>query len=102
MVCVSHNFVKDELDSLAFRHDKLWSLLEKAKSKTKTNLKRRCQTIRQKIKNKVSALQNQTCSFLNNFKFPHFDVIKLSDRESSLSSSITLQLSHEQNNKRFR
>jgi len=97
---IGHNFVKDELDSLALRHDKLWSLLEKAKSKTKTNLKRRCQTIRQKIKNKVSALHNQTCSFLNNFKhvfLPHFDVIKLSDRESSLSSSITrkmLQLSH--------
>lgn len=95
--------IKSEgLTELAKRHDHLWSISDSSEttSKTKKSLRRRCASIRLKIKNKVNDLHWKTCSFLcstfQNIFLPKFEVSKMV-KGSPLGSEVTrrmLQLSH--------
>ena len=94
------DFVRQELDHIAAKHDKLWSLAytpNSVGSKTKSHLRKRCQELRQKIKNKVANLHNQCCKFLNSFKnvfIPHFQVHNMASKTKSIGSSITRKMMH--------
>ncbi len=93
--------LQKDLKKLADRHDKLQSLASKCNvSKTKRHIKQRCAKIRYKIKNKVSNLHWQTCSFLcntfENIFISKFEVSRMVGG-SPLGSKITrrmLELSH--------
>ena len=91
------------LSLLAEKHDLLCSVLSQPEEsrKTKRNLRKRCALIRNKIKNKVTDLHWQTCSFLSNtfenIFIPRFEVSKMV-KGSPLGSNVTrkmLQLSQE-------
>lgn len=92
----------DELEALAKSHDALWATSDTAgcSKATKKNMRERCALLRLKMKNKVSDLHAQACSFLcRMFKYvflPKFQVSEMVEG-SPLGSSVTrklLQLSH--------
>lgn len=89
------------IQDIAKKHDLLWSISDSnIKSKTKINIRNRCATLRNKLKNKIDDMHWQTASFL----CKHFDTIFIPRFEvsnmvsgSPLGSKITrrmLQLSH--------
>ena len=94
--------INEELKKLADKHDKLWSISDRKETslKTKKSIRRRCSIIRNKLKNKVTDMHWQTCSFLcDNFQnifLPQFGVAEMV-KGSPVGSTITrkmLQLSH--------
>mgnify|MGYP001051670224 CR=1 FL=1 len=91
----------NQLETLAKKHDRLWSKSDLTNNqRTRQHLKRRCALIRWKMKNKVTDLHWQTCSFLcSTFDLVFLPRFEVSDmvQGSPLGSKITrkmLQLSH--------
>lgn len=92
----------EDINRIAKHHDHKWSVSDSKETlpKTKKAIRRRCAILRNKLKNKITDLHWQTCSFLcdtfQNIFLPSFKVSEMVIG-SPLGSSVTrrmLQLSH--------